>query len=133
MSDALVWEIIKTSSSKTVCTPTPRTFRSFEKGSLRNQHAMKDSGLCNGTAVDVSVNDVGIPVLSLKNRRTDAKRNPDKMWRKITLRGGVRKALDRTEKLVNSYAPSKKHDAMRKVSVIYQANAREMKASDLKG
>ncbi|PXF40106.1 hypothetical protein BWQ96_10182 [Gracilariopsis chorda] len=130
MSEALLWQLIRKNNSRTLCSRNPRTARTYEKGSLRNLISKTDSGFCNITVVNVSANEDGLPVLSLKNRKPEARRNPDKMWRTITLSGGVRKALARTDKLLTSYAPSKKKDALRKVSAIYKAYARKNKGVD---
>ncbi|CAN8066069.1 unnamed protein product [Agarophyton chilense] len=130
MSEALLWQIIRKNNSKTVTSPTPRTVRVYEKGSLRSLYTKSDSGFCRIAAVDVSPNEDGIPVLSLKNRKAEARRNPDKMWHSITLTGGVRKALARTDKLLSSYAPNKKKVALRKVSAIYKALARKNNGVD---
>lgn len=130
MSEALLWQLIRKNNSRTYSSPSPRTVRTYEKGALSNIVSKKQSGFCNVTVVNVSANEDGIPVLSLKNRKPTVRRNPDKMWRNITLSGGVRKALARTDKLLTSYAPSKKKDAMRKVSAIYKALARKNKGVD---
>lgn len=127
MSEALVWQVLKSRSSKLLRRTHPVRSFTIEKGSLLHARSFSDSGLARVKAVDVSVNDDGIPVLSLKNDKPEHRRKPDKMWRAITLSGGVRKALARTDKVLTVYQPSAKKDAMRKVSAIYKAAQRKAK------
>lgn len=123
-SEALIWAVTKKNCSKGVRRTHPVRLFTLEKGSLQSRRVQCDSGLARKKVVDVSVNDDGIPVLSLKNDKEDELRNPDKMWRVITLSGGVRKALAKTDSLLSVYSPAMKKPAMRKVSLYYQALGR---------
>lgn len=85
----------------------------------------RDSGLGNMGAVDVTANDDGIPVMSIRNRDPESIRNPDKMWRSVTLSGGVRKALRRAETLLAAHPDPVKIATLRRVSALYKAKARK--------
>lgn len=129
MSEALVWEVMKKSSSKSIRRTHPVNTFTIEKGTLRHKRILRDSGLARVKAVDVNINDDGIPVLSMKNDTPDESRCPDKMWRTVTLNGGVRKALAKTDSLLSVYKPALKKPAMRKVSAAYMALARKNKGA----
>ncbi len=66
-------------------------------------------------------------MLSLKNSRAADARKPDKMWQSVTLNGGVRKALAKTDRALSTYRPAAKKLAMRKVCAIYKAKSRKDK------
>lgn len=125
MSEALVWTILSKSNGKSMRRTHPISKMTAEKGSLTSRRKKVDSGFCRTKAVDITSNDDGIPVISLKNATPEESRNPDKMWKTVTLSGGVRKALAKTESLLEGYSPSAKKPAMRKVSAIYKAYARK--------
>lgn len=125
MSDSIVWQIISKSNSKSLRRTHPVSRKTYEKGSLRNFRIKADSGIARTRAVDVAANDEGIPVLSFKNANPDDRRNPDKMWKTLTLTGGVRKALVKTELAMDAYSPSLKKVTMRKVSALYKAHGRK--------
>lgn len=125
MSEALVWAIMKKNCSKGLRRTHPVRLFTTEKGSLKSRRVHCDSGLARKKAVDITVNDDGIPVISLKNDKEEDLRNPDKMWRVVTLSGGVRKALAKTDSLLSVYSPAMKKPAMRKVSAYYKAIARK--------
>lgn len=129
MSEALVWEVMKSYSSKSLRRTHPVATFTREKGSLCHKRTFRDSGLARIKAVDVTINDDGIPVLSIKNSNPEEARLPDKMWREVTLSGGVRKALATTDTLLADYKPSLKKPAMRKVSAAYMAAARKNKSA----
>lgn len=129
MSEELVWQILKKRNSKYVRRTHPKCIFTTEKGALRNKHTMLESGLTRSKAVDVSANEDGIPVLSLKNDTPEDARCPDKMWRAVTLSGGVRRALAKTDQLLSTYHPAMKKPAMRKVSAIYKAAQRKNKGA----
>ncbi|CDF40307.1 conserved hypothetical protein [Chondrus crispus] len=128
MSEALIWEVMKSYSSKGMRRTHPVGVFTREKGSLCHKRTLRDSGLARIRAVDVSINDDGIPVLAIKNANPEESRLPDKMWREVTLSGGVRKALSTTDSLLSDYKPALKKPAMRKVSAAYMALARKNKA-----
>lgn len=125
MSAALVWQLTRNSTSRTSKRTHPKVSVTCEKGSLTNLRKSADSGLASTHAVDVDVDDAGVPVLSLKNAAPDDARKPDKMWKTTRLNGGVRKALQKTDRALEGYRPAAKKLAMRKVSVIYKAEARK--------
>lgn len=127
MSEGLVWEVMKKNSAKSVRRTHPVCTFTLEKGTFGHRRILRDSGLARLKAVDVSVNDDGVPVLSMKNENPDENRHPDKMWREVTLNGGVRKALAKTDALLEVYNPATKKPAMRKVSAYYKALARKNK------
>lgn len=127
MSEELVWQILKKRNGKTLRRTHPvRTFTT-EKGTLENKRTLRDSGLARAKAVDVTANEDGIPVLSLKNDKPEDARCPDKMWRVVILDGGVRKALAKTDQLLSAYHPAMKKPAMKKVNAIYKAAQRKNK------
>lgn len=129
MSEELVWQILKKRNGKTLRRTHPvRTFTT-EKGTLENKRVMRDSGLARTKAVDVTSNEDGIPVLSLKNNNPKHARCPDKMWRVVTLNGGVRKALAKTDELLSAYHPGMKKPAMKKVNAIYKAAQKKNKGA----
>lgn len=127
MSEALVWQVLCRNNSKGLRRTHPVRLFTTEKGSLHAPRMRKDSGLSRRKAVDVTADEDGIPILSLKNDREEDLRKPDKMWRVITLSGGVRKALAKTDKVLSVYNPAMKKPAMRKVSAYYKALARKNK------
>lgn len=122
-----MWEVMKKNSAKSVRRTHPVSTFTLEKGTFGHKRILRDSGLTLVKAVDVSANDDGIPVLSMKNDNPDENRHPDKMWRVVTLNGGVRKALAKTDSLLEGYNPAMKKPAMRKVSAYYKALARKNK------
>lgn len=130
MSDALVWRILLKSNSKALKRTHPVTRSTLEKGSLRNTRHEKDSGFSCTSAVDVSANDDGIPVISFRNRNPAAQRHPDKMWRAVTLNGGVRKALSKAGRMLSPYKPAVRHAALGKVSALYHAHVRKNRGID---
>ena len=99
----------------------------MEKGTLTNRRKFVDSGLANKRAVHIDVDDNGTPVLMLKNDRDEDMRKPDKMWRTISLAGGVRKACKKTETALAMYKPAATKLACRKVSATYRAEMRAKK------
>lgn len=130
MSDDLIWQVVKRNNSKAVKRTHPFSKMTIEKGTLRNQRIPCDSGFARSKAIDVTANDEGIPVLSIKNTDPADARKPDKMWRAVTLSGGVRKAVSHTEKLLEHYPVGVKKTALRKVSAIYKAQSRMSKGYD---
>jgi hypothetical protein len=102
----------------------PKKTFTFVKGSLAGASTFADCGASNAKAVDISADEDGTPVLSLKNDRECDTRKPDKMWASTTLNGGVRKALAKTDKQLSLYRPAARTLAMRKVSAIARATAR---------
>lgn len=127
MSSSLMWQVTRVSTSRTSRRTHPKVAMTREKGSLRNVRKFADSGFCNVRAVDVDANDYGIPVLSLKNAKATDSRKPEKMWTSMTLSGGVRKALAKTDRALAMYRPAARKHAMHKVSAIYKALARKQR------
>lgn len=125
MSASLMWQVTRVSTSRTTKRTHPKLALTSEKGSLRNLRKFADSGLCNYRAVDVDADENGVPVLSLKNAKPADARKPDKMWKSITLSGGVRKAITKTDRALEMYRPAARKMALRKVSVLYKAQARK--------
>lgn len=125
MSDAVVWRVLLKNNSKALKRTHPVTRTTLEKGSLRNTRHEKDSGYACTSAVDVSANDDGIPVISFRNRNPSAQRHPDKMWRAVTLNGGVRKAISKAGNMLSSYKPAVRKAALAKVSAVYHAHVRK--------
>lgn len=125
MSDALVWTLLRKNNSKASKRTHPLTRTTIEKGSLRNNRARKDSGYANRRAVDVSVNEDGLPVLSIRNEDAAVSRAPDKMWNSITLSGGVRRAISKADNVLKEYPAETRHAALAKVSAIYLAQMRK--------
>lgn len=126
-SSALLWQLTRKTSSRQVKRTLPKATFTWEKGSLTNKRFSADSGISGLRAVDVDVDENGFPVLSLKNSRPADARKPDKMWQSVTLKGGVRKALAKTERTLANYRPAAKKLALRKVSAIYKAKSRKAK------
>jgi Ribosomal L28e protein family len=102
----------------------PKKVFTTVKGSLGGTSTFADCGASNRKAVDISANEDGTPVLSLKNDRDADMRKPDKMWATTTLTGGVRKAIAKTDKALSMYRPAARTLALRKVSALARANAR---------
>lgn len=130
MSDALIWEIIRKNNGKTLKRTHPVTHLSLEKGSLMNWRARNDSGFAKTAAVDVSANEDGVPVISFRNQKPRASRNPDKMWCSTTLSGGVRKASCKAEDLLKDYKGNTRRAALAKISAIYRAQQRKNRGVD---
>lgn len=130
MSDALVWSVLLKNNCKSMRRANPLSRTTLEKGSLRNVRTRMDGGFARTDAVDVAANDDGIPVLSLRNRDPTAQRQPDKMWRAITLSGGVRKAVKKADKILSTYDPKIRQSALAKVSAVYQAHGRKNRGVD---
>lgn len=130
MSSALIWQLTRKSTSRSSKRTQPKVAVTCEKGSLSNIRKSADSGLTTTHAVDVDVDDNGVPVLSLKNTAPEDARKPDKMWKTTRLNGGVRKALQKTDRALEGYRPAAKKQAMRKVSALYKAEARKNRGVD---
>lgn len=125
MSDALVWTLLRKNNNKVSKRTHPVTRTTIEKGSLRNVRTRKDSGYANRRAVDVSTNDDGVPVLSVRNNDDAFSRKPDKMWNSITLNGGVRRAISKADTVLKGYPDETRHAALAKISAIYLAQMRK--------
>lgn len=125
MSDALVWEILQKNNGKAIKRTHPVVHMTMEKGSLTNLRSRSDSGFAKSSAVDVTSNDDGIPVLAMRNQKPDSSRKPDKMWRTVTLNGGVRKAISKADNLLKGYDKLTRHRALAKVSALYRAHNRK--------
>ncbi len=95
-----------------------------EIGTLNHTMTFADSGLANRKAVDVRADADGVPEISLKNDSDVDQHKPDKMWKTVTLNGGARKAMARTDHMLSSYRPAAKEFAVRKVSALARADAR---------
>lgn len=132
MSDALLWEIVRKNNGKSMKRTHPVAHLSLEKGTLMNWRSRHDSGFANTAAVDVSANEDGIPVISLRNQKPEASRNPDKMWHAVTLSGGVRRATAKAEDLLKDYNENTRRAALAKISVIYRAQQRKNRGVDHK-
>lgn len=124
MSSELVWQLTRDYTSTGIRRTHPVAVFTTEKGAGAVGRKSKTSGLANVAAVDVSPNDDGVPVLSLKNKKAADARKPDQMWSTVVLSGGVRKALAKTDKALSAYHPGCKKAAMAKVSTLYRAKAR---------
>lgn len=126
-----MWQITKKNNSKAVKRTHPKTYFTSEKGSLRNERVARDCGFSRKNAVDVSLDDDGVPVLSIRNTKPEFARRPDRMWRRIVLKGGVRKAVAKAEvALADVQNPRIKKDAIAKVSALCQAAYRKNRGVD---
>lgn len=130
MSDSLLWTLLRRNNSKVQKRTHPVTVMTIEKGSLRNKRSRKDSGYANRRAVDVSANDEGIPVLSLKDDSASVANKPDRLWKPVLLSGGVRKAISKADNLLRDYPDNTRHAALAKVSAIYLAQNRKNRGID---
>lgn len=131
MADFLVWQIIKKNNCKAVKRTHPLNLMTTEKGSLRSQRTCADSGFACKEAIDISLDDDGMPVLSIRNTRSNYARSPDHMWRRIGLRGGIRKAVTKANNSLGPWVkPAVKAAAIAKISAYYQAMHRKNRGID---
>merc|ERR1711976_12628 len=95
MSSELTWQLIRKHNSF-IRRRDGVTFTS-EPNNLANKHAFKWSGLANKHAVGLELNrdeDGNIKrgaVLSVKAKKSSARRQPSKTWKKTTLTGDFRR------------------------------------------
>lgn len=125
MSDTLLWTLLRKNNNKVSKRTHPVMSTTIEKGSLRNTRTRKDSGYANRRAVDVSTNEDGLPVLSIRNDDDAVSRQPDKMWKSTTLSGGVRRAISKADTALKGYPADQRHAALAKISAIYLAQMRK--------
>lgn len=130
MSEALVWTILKKNNGKVMKRTHPASRMTTEKGSLRNKGSRKDCGFSHSRAVDVSPNDDGIPILSMRNEDVAAQRRPDRMWNTVTLSGGVRSALAKAEVILEPYPTATRVAALGRISNMYQVLMRKNRGAD---
>lgn len=123
MSADLIWELTRAWDCTHVRRTHPVRLLTTEKGALSGAHSFADSGIANGKAVDVSVDD-GDVLLALKNDAEADARKPDAMWKECKLDGGARCALAKADAKVSEYRPAARELAMKKVSAFTRAEQR---------
>lgn len=131
MSDALLWQVLRKDNSKALKRKQPLTGLVIEKGSLRHTRTRADCGFLSKNMVDVSLDDDGVPTLYIRNQNPKYARNPDRTWRRVSLAGGVRKAVSKAQAAINGKVNERTMKyTLAKISVLYQAQLRKNRGVD---